>query len=662
MLSDTSRNIELSDKLLSPKAKRNVILSVCSFILVMEFCERLAFYGVIGSLQIFFTAHLGLEQDLAAKLYSLFTTLVYFTPLLGAYAADALLGRHKTILIFSIVYVAGLAMTAGGALPFAPSTNATATGTNITQFTVDSVGISPATPSPTLAPTSPSQEWAVSSKPLIYIGLFVFVALGAGGIKPNVVVMGADQFDPTDPAEVKQKESFFNWFYWAINIGATFSFVYLTNLAVNGQPEIGIEKDYGFFASFCIPLIAFALAIAAFCLGSGRYIKKPAQDSVLSKFFRIVRSAVAHSKAGKMCMLGLGLFLVSFLALTAAIFVGKEYQLYIAVPSTSLFLVAMALVVLFARDSSWVLGAELSSVADYDEQDVRDAKLVVRLLPYCMFFIPFWAIYLQMGSNFVSQGCQMNVFVFGYEISSGMLNCFDSITCFVMVPVFDKLVYPLLERAGVRCTTMRKIGAGLVFCALSMVAAVVIEWQRKQAAPLPGTQSQCAGDSEKIPMRDISVLWQSAQYILVGCAEILAAVTGYELFYSQVPESMRSVCSAFNLLTTSLGGVLGNAVVTLLGGWLTKDLDHGHLEYVFAVFMVLMLINLACFCIVSPSFEYVELTKTNESPVEGKVDISRSRRQHLTAIREGHLAHECSRSGVKGRPAAPLSDSDVLLF
>ena len=42
----------------------------------------------------------------------------------------------------------------------------------------------------------------------------------AGGIKPCVSTFGADQFDEGDPRERREKASFFNWFYWSINIGA----------------------------------------------------------------------------------------------------------------------------------------------------------------------------------------------------------------------------------------------------------------------------------------------------------------------------------------------------------------------------------------------------------------------------------------------------------
>ena len=46
------------------------------------------------------------------------------------------------------------------------------------------------------------------------------IALGTGGIKPRVSSFGANQFDENDDAERKNKSSFFNWFYFSINIGA----------------------------------------------------------------------------------------------------------------------------------------------------------------------------------------------------------------------------------------------------------------------------------------------------------------------------------------------------------------------------------------------------------------------------------------------------------
>ena len=54
---------------------------------------------------------------------------------------------------------------------------------------------------------------------VFYVALYV-VAFGTGGIKPNVSAFGADQFDDKVKRERLDKQSFFNWFYFFINVGS----------------------------------------------------------------------------------------------------------------------------------------------------------------------------------------------------------------------------------------------------------------------------------------------------------------------------------------------------------------------------------------------------------------------------------------------------------
>jgi peptide/histidine transporter 3/4 len=180
---------------LRPRKYQSIIVSVCLFILCTEFCERLAYYGLTGSLPIFFHKELGLEKDFATELSSLFSSVNYITPLLGAYLADCYWGRFKTILLFCIVYVLGMATCVISSYP------------------------------PFLSTYPNLMTW------MFLLGLFGGVAVGSGGIKPNVVTLGADQFDVRDPSQNAEKDRFFNYFYWCINIGATFSYGYLTTVS-----------------------------------------------------------------------------------------------------------------------------------------------------------------------------------------------------------------------------------------------------------------------------------------------------------------------------------------------------------------------------------------------------------------------------------------------
>lgn len=60
-------------------------------------------------------------------------------------------------------------------------------------------------------PTSPQPCHASHEQNgVLYASLYI-VALGTGGIKPNVSAFGADQFDEGDPQDRREKTSFFNW-------------------------------------------------------------------------------------------------------------------------------------------------------------------------------------------------------------------------------------------------------------------------------------------------------------------------------------------------------------------------------------------------------------------------------------------------------------------
>ena len=104
------------------------------------------------------------------------------------------------------------------------------------------------------------------------------IALGTGGIKPCVSSFGADQFDETDEIEKKKKSSFFNWFYFSINIGAL----------VASSVLVWIQMNVGWGWGFGIPAVAMAIAVVSFFSGSRLYrIQKPG-GSPLTRIFQVI--------------------------------------------------------------------------------------------------------------------------------------------------------------------------------------------------------------------------------------------------------------------------------------------------------------------------------------------------------------------------------------
>ena len=58
---------------------------VAGYIIVQEFCERLAYYGFAGSLVLFFQNRLNMSNADADVQFSLWAGACYVTPLLGGY-------------------------------------------------------------------------------------------------------------------------------------------------------------------------------------------------------------------------------------------------------------------------------------------------------------------------------------------------------------------------------------------------------------------------------------------------------------------------------------------------------------------------------------------------------------------------------------------------
>lgn len=114
-----------------------------------------------------------------------------------------------------------------------------------------------------------------------FIGLYL-IALGTGGIKPCVSSFGADQFDDSDESEKKNKSSFFNWFYFSINIGAL----------VASSVLVWIQTNVGWGWGFSIPTVAMAIAVVTFFSGTRLYRNQRPGGSPLTRICQVIIATI----------------------------------------------------------------------------------------------------------------------------------------------------------------------------------------------------------------------------------------------------------------------------------------------------------------------------------------------------------------------------------
>lgn len=71
----------------------------------------------VAILVLYLTRNLAYTDDDATITFHVFTSLAYFFPILGAIVADSWLGRFRTIMYLSVVYMVGSVIIAIGAIP-----------------------------------------------------------------------------------------------------------------------------------------------------------------------------------------------------------------------------------------------------------------------------------------------------------------------------------------------------------------------------------------------------------------------------------------------------------------------------------------------------------------------------------------------------------------
>ncbi|KAJ4916413.1 Protein NRT1/ PTR FAMILY 5.10 [Raphanus sativus] len=203
------------------------------FIIGVEVAERFAYYGISSNLITYLTGPLGQSTATAAANVNAWYGTASLLPLLGAFVADSFLGRFRTILAASALYVLGLGLLTLSAM--IPS---------------DCKVTNP------LTSCSPPRFQVIT-----FFGALYLVALAQGGHKPCVQAFGADQFDEKEPEECKAKSSFFNWWYFCMCFGT------LVTLWVLNY----IQDNLSWALGFGIPCVAMVVALVVFLLGTSTY-------------------------------------------------------------------------------------------------------------------------------------------------------------------------------------------------------------------------------------------------------------------------------------------------------------------------------------------------------------------------------------------------------
>nr|DAD43127.1 TPA_asm: hypothetical protein HUJ06_001357 [Nelumbo nucifera] len=522
------------------------------YIIGVEAAERFAYYGMSANLITYLTDVLLEPTATAAMNVNIWSGVATVLPLLGAFMADSYLGRFKTIIISSAIYLMGLVML------------------------VLSVSVIP-----------------LRFQKVVFFFSLYMVAVGEGGHKPCIQTFGADQFDEDKPDEKTAKSSFFNWWYFGICTGNSTALCLVVYIQDNVSWAIG----------FGVPAIAMAIALALFLFGWRSYRRQSLTGSPLT---RVVQVFVAAARKRHLSFSDDGHGDCS----------GEEsITLAIDSHSTGRQTLPRIHQFKFLDKATIIDDLDLSSKNRNGWRlctltQVEEVKLLLRLLPIWFSCLIYGIMFSQGGTFFTKQGSTMYKRISSnFSVPPASLQVAIGVVTIIGMPIYDLVFVPTARNctgfpSGI--TILQRIGVGIFLSAVAMVIAALVEGRRLKIAREYGLIEK---PKETIPM---SIFWLLPQYMMMGASNLFAIVGLQELFYDQMPEGMRSMGSAAYLSVLGAGSLLSSALISMVqfassrwgDEWLGENLNLAHLDYYCWLLAGLSGFGLGCFILVAKCFIY----------------------------------------------------------
>ncbi|GAW26133.1 putative POT family protein [Rosellinia necatrix] len=215
------------------------------------------------------------------------------------------------------------------------------------------------------------------------------------------------------------------------------------------------------------------------------------------------------------------------------------------------------------KPSTLAEGGGGGAAVGYSEKDVSDAQRTWEAVQIFL-YIPIW--YLNdggVGSVQSNQGAAMT----SDGAPNDLLTHFNPLTIIVVSPLMAQVVYPFLQRRGIRFGRIDRMTFGFCLATVSGVIGAIIQYRVYETSPCGYQASTCDGVSP------ISIWWQIPNVSLGAISEIFVNVTSYELAYARAPEHMRATVIAIFLFMTALSSALGEILIpaindpTLVWAW-----------------------------------------------------------------------------------------------
>uniref|UniRef100_A0A383VGU9 Major facilitator superfamily (MFS) profile domain-containing protein n=1 Tax=Tetradesmus obliquus TaxID=3088 RepID=A0A383VGU9_TETOB len=560
----------LDDDPILPHRKRMLFLA-CACILGNELCERLAYYGLQTNMGLYLKKVIGYPADQASQLLQVWKATVYLTPLIGAYLADAVMGRFWVILVFSIIYFFGM------------------------------LGITLVNVIPAIKPIKggPEPPAGIGATKGVFWAFMYLTALGSGGIKPCVSSFGGDQFKESSARERKWRSSFFNWFYFVINIGSL----------VASTVVVGVQENKGYGIGFGIPTIFFAVAIVAFIIGAlfKLYTCLPAEGSPFTRIWRVLKGAFANRKQA----------------------LPQPNELY-EPPAGSLAFEMAHTNRMRALDKAAIKSDAEKPVS---RTEVEETKAFLGIMPLFLCICIYQMAYDPIFTLLPYPGDVMDRRMGNSQIPASSISFANTFGVLFTVVFYDLVVVPLTNKIGRPISMTFRIGLGFFVLILALISAALIEMSRYKLVRQIGlVDTFLAAGPDADPLdpkftQPMSIWVQFVPYFLVGVSEVFTNIGTMELFYTQVSEGMRSLGTSFYLLTVAVGTYLASALNIIVASaspvdlWVADNPLFGHYDWYFWLNAGILAVGLGIYILVARTYTEKPVINVDKDPFNRETKV-----------------------------------------
>ncbi|XP_057775937.1 protein NRT1/ PTR FAMILY 2.7-like [Salvia miltiorrhiza] len=400
--------------------------STFPFIIACVSLLTLAGGGLINNLIVFLITQFNIQNVDAALINNVFNGCVNLFPLVGAVAADSLLGCFSVICISSLVSSLGFLLL-------------------LLTTTVETL-----TPPTCKTASNPCIPPSKSQYAVLYSAL-ALVSIGVGGARFTLATMGANQF-----TELGHQSTYFNWYFFSL-YGASF---------VSATGIVYVEDNVSWGLGFGICTAASVVGLAVFLLGSRYYRRDEPRGSPFTGLIRVVVASLRKRKAA-----------TSSSAAADYYYGGGAV---VAEPPTKRFR-SLNRAALKADGDVGPDGSIASAWKLCTVQEVEDLKNLIRILPIWSSSIFLSTPIGVLLSLTVLQALVTDRRVGPLHLSAGSMIVFALMSTALGVILTDRCLWPLWRklRRGGNPTPLQQIGAGHVLNVASMAVAALVESRRR---------------------------------------------------------------------------------------------------------------------------------------------------------------------------------------